>query len=145
MSKSRRMAVIARLQCYREQQQRARLLDARQQHDNQQALLQQLGEYRDDYQQINAPRQGGQDSVQALQNASRFMIDLSMAIDKQQLAGQQAQDEWQQQNEQWQRAQARSDALEALVEECQAEEDRVAEKAQDREAEALWSTINNRK
>ena len=126
------------MQQHRQQQQRAKLLAARQQLDKQQQLLLQLENYRAEYQQLNSASQAGRTSLSSLRNGSRFVRDLSHAIEQQREREQQFAAHWQRENECWQQLAARSDAMQRLVEQCRKEERSALEIAQDREAEDLW-------
>ena len=138
MQRSSRLHAIASVQQHREQQQRAILLDARQQLDKQRQLLQQLESYRSEYLDASAAAPTTHPSVAALRNSSRFVSDLSHAIEQQRERERQVAEQWERENLHWQQLAARGEAMQRLVQQYRKQEQRAAELVEDREAEELW-------
>lgn len=154
--KSKRLAVVVKLAALREQEQLLRMQKSQNNRLQQQQSMQRLQSFQSDYAEHGTTvaktplDDAGNDAVKAsvsiteLQNFSRFMDDLSYAIELQERQVEQADNQWQQENAQWSQLHAKQQALEELVERARGEEDQLFQTQMDREVDDSWNSLRGR-
>lgn len=144
MKKSKRLAVLAKLAGLYEKQQLARLQVAQTEELRHRQALDQLAEYREEYETSALSNTSTELQSGILQNFSRFMADLGAAstLQQQQLEGSESVSR--EEARQWQLLYSREEAMQQLVENARRDERFSEEKRRALEMEDQWAATTQR-
>jgi len=144
MSRSGKLKLVARYENMLKLRQLSRMLEFKQQQQNQHQLTQRLEDYLADYTSLNS---GSETTVNAatLRNGSRFVRDLDQALMLQKNRQHVSDEQYQQERDNWLSLHARSTVIDGLIEQAEHEERLEEITREDRAADEQWTTAFSRK
>lgn len=144
MSRSKKLKLVARYENMLKLRQLSRMLEFRQQQQNQQQLTHQLEDYLADYANLNSSKDTTLSPV-TLRNGSRFVRDLEQALLLQKNRQQVSDDRYRRERDNWLSLHNRSTVIDGLIEQAVHEERLEEITREDRAADEQWTTAFSRK
>lgn len=144
MSRSKKLKLVARYENMLKLRQLSRMLECRQQQQNQQQLTHQLEDYLADYANLNSRKDTTLSPV-VLRNGSRFVRDLEQALSLQKNRQQVSDDKYRHERDNWLSLHNRSTVIDGLIEQAEHEERLEEITREDRAADEQWTTAFSRK